>query len=142
MAGRYEIKMSLIVAQESLYQMKYIFEQLRNLYTDLNCRFFLRINIRYLVGNIRNWMLHSNATLYRGLTCLKKTSKILYYMKIMVCKISPGGWGAEPFLAIGLLDLKQIIGNPHISDLFKKVGYNLNIMRQTECHAADRMPSF
>ena len=30
----------------------------------------------------------------------KKTSKTLYYMKIMVCKIPPGG--AEPFLAIGL----------------------------------------
>ena len=28
----------------------------------------------------------------------QKISKTLYYMKIMVCKIPPGG-GAEPFLA-------------------------------------------
>ena len=34
----------------------------------------------------------------------QKTSKTLYYMKIMVCKIRTGG-GAEPFLAIGLIGM-------------------------------------
>ena len=46
MTGRYEIQMSLIVAQESLYQMKYKFEQLRNFYTDFTTIFILRVNIR------------------------------------------------------------------------------------------------
>ena len=34
MTDLYEIQMSLIVAQESLYEMKYSFGQLRNFYTD------------------------------------------------------------------------------------------------------------
>ena len=72
MTDLYEIQMSLIVAQESLYEMKYSFGQLRNFYTDFTAVFILRVNIRFLVGYIRYWMLHSNATLYRGLTCLKK----------------------------------------------------------------------
>ena len=58
MTSRYEIQMSVIVAQESLYQMKYIFEQLRNLNTDFTAVFILRVDIRFSVGNIRNWMLH------------------------------------------------------------------------------------
>ena len=70
--GGYGIQMALIVAKESLYQMKYIFEKLRNLYNDFSAVFILRVNIRFLEGNIRSWMLHSNATLYRGLTCFKK----------------------------------------------------------------------
>ena len=102
MTDLYEIRMSLIVAQESLYEMKYSFGQLINFYTDFTAVFILRVNIRFLVGYIRYWMLQSNATLYRGLTCLK-TSKTLFYMKIMVCKIPPGGGGAKPFLASGLL---------------------------------------
>ena len=72
MKDLYEIRMSLIVTQESLYEMKYSFGQLRNIYTDFTAVFILRVNIRFLVGYIRYWMLHSNATLYRGLTCLKK----------------------------------------------------------------------
>ena len=52
MTGRYEIQMSLTVAQESLYQMKYIFEQLRNLYTDFSAVFILRVNIKSLVGKL------------------------------------------------------------------------------------------
>ena len=91
MTDLYEIQMSLIVAQEFLYEMKYNFGQLKNFYTDFTAVFILRVNIRVLVGYIRYCMLHSNATLYRGLTCLKKTSKTLFYMKIIVCKIPPGG---------------------------------------------------
>ena len=53
MTGLYEIQMLLIVAQEPLYQMKHIFEQLRNLHTDFTAVFILRVNIGYLVGNIR-----------------------------------------------------------------------------------------
>ena len=71
MKDLYEIRMSLIVTQESLYEMKYSFGQLRNFYTDFTAVFILRVNIRFLVGYIRYWMLHSNATIYRGLTCLK-----------------------------------------------------------------------
>ena len=99
MTGLYEIQMSLIVAQESLYQMKYILEQLRNLYTDFTAVFILRVNMIYLVGNMRNWMLQSNASLYTNMF-QKKTFKTLYYMKVMAFKIPPGG--AKPFLAIGL----------------------------------------
>ena len=73
MSDFYEIQMSLIVAKESLYEMKYNFGQLRNFYTDFTAVFFiLRVNIRFLVGYMRYWMLHSKATLYRGLTCFKK----------------------------------------------------------------------
>ena len=92
--------MSHIVDQESLYQMNYIFEQPRNLYTDFIAVFILRVNVRFLVGNIRNWMLRSNATLYRGLTCFKKPLRHYIIKKIMVCKIPPEG--ANPILAIGL----------------------------------------
>ena len=67
MTGQYEIQISLIVAQVTIR-----FEQLRNRYTDFSAVLILRVNIRCLVGNIRNWMLHRNATLYRGLTCFKK----------------------------------------------------------------------
>ena len=72
MKDLYKIRMSLIVTQESLYEMKYSFGQLRNFYTDFTAVFILRVNIGFLVGYIRYWMLHSNDTLYRGLTCLKK----------------------------------------------------------------------
>ena len=72
MTDLYEIQMSLIVAPESLYEMNYSFGQLRNVYTDFTAVFILRVNIRFLVSYIRYWMLHSNATLYRGLTCFKK----------------------------------------------------------------------
>ena len=72
MTDLYEIQMSLIVAKESLYEMKYNFGQLRIFYTDCTAVFILRVNIRFLVGYIRYLMLHSNATLYRGLTCFKK----------------------------------------------------------------------
>ena len=72
MTDLYEIQMSLIVAQESLNVMKHNLEQLRNFYTDFTAVFILRVDIRFLVGYIRYWMLHSNATLYRGLTCFKK----------------------------------------------------------------------
>ena len=71
MTDLYEIQISLIVAMESLYEKKYNFGQLRNFYTDFTAVFILRLNIRFLVGYIRYWMLHSNATLYRGLTCFK-----------------------------------------------------------------------
>ena len=44
----YEIQMPLIVAQESLFEMKYKFGQLRNVYTDFTAVFFiLRVNIRF-----------------------------------------------------------------------------------------------
>ena len=72
MTDLYEIRMPLIVAKESLYEMKYSFGQLRNLYTDFTAVFILRVNIRFLVGYILYWMLHSNASLYRGLICFKK----------------------------------------------------------------------
>ena len=36
----------------------------------------------------------------------QKTSKTLFYMKIMVCKIPPWG-GAKPFLANGLIQYIQ-----------------------------------
>ena len=82
MKDLYEIRMSLIVTQESLYEMKYSFGKLRNFYTDFTAVFILRVNIRFLVGYIRYWMLHSNATLYRGLTCLKQEDQ-------WSCKRSP-----------------------------------------------------
>ena len=72
MTDLYEIQMSLIVAKEFFYEMKYCFGQLRIFYTDFTAVYILRVNIRFLVGYIRYWMLHSNATLYRGLTCFKK----------------------------------------------------------------------
>ena len=72
MTDLYEIQMSLIVAQESLNVMKHNLEQLRSFYTDFTAVFILRVDIRFLVGYIRYWMLHSNATLNRGLTCFKK----------------------------------------------------------------------
>ena len=77
MTDLYEIQMSHIVAKESLYEMKYNFGQLRNFYTDFTTVFILRVNIRFLVGYKRYWMLHSNATVYRGLTCFKK--RLRYY---------------------------------------------------------------
>ena len=72
MTDLYEIQMSVIVAQESLYKMKYNFGQLRNFYTEFTAVFILRVNIKFLVGYIRYWMLNSSATFYRGLTCFKK----------------------------------------------------------------------
>ena len=75
MTDLYEIRMSVIVAQESLYGMKYSFGQLRNFFTDFTAVFILRVNIRVLVGYIRYWRLRSNATLYRGLTCFKKLQR-------------------------------------------------------------------
>ena len=45
MTDLYEIQMSLIVAKESLYEMKYNFGQLRNFYTDCTAVFILRANI-------------------------------------------------------------------------------------------------
>ena len=56
MTDLYEIQMSLIVAQESLYEMKYNFGQLRNFYTDFTAVFISRVNIRFLEGYIRYWM--------------------------------------------------------------------------------------
>ena len=41
MTDLYEIQMSLIVAQESIYEMKYNFGQLRNFYTDFTAVFML-----------------------------------------------------------------------------------------------------
>ena len=101
MLGRYEIQISLIEAQESLYRIKYSFEQLRNLNTDFSAVFIVRVNIRILVGNIRNWMLHSNASLYRGRTCFKKLLRHYTICKSWSAKFPLVG--AEPSLAIGLL---------------------------------------
>ena len=81
--------MSLIVDQESIYLMIHIFKQLRHFYTDFYCSFYFKG--KYKIGC---------CTVTLHFTCLKKTFKTLYYMKIMVCKISPGG--AKPFLAVGL----------------------------------------
>ena len=78
MTDLYEIRMSLIVALESLFEMKNSFGQLRNFYTDFTAVFILRVYIRLLVGYIRYWMLHINATLYRGLTCFKKLLRHYY----------------------------------------------------------------
>ena len=72
MTDLYSIQMSFIVAKESLFEMKYDFGQLRNCNNDFIAIFILRVNIRFFVGYIRYWILHSNATLYRGLTCFKK----------------------------------------------------------------------
>ena len=47
MTDLYELRMSLIVAQESLYEMKYSFGQLRNFYADFTAVFILRVNIRF-----------------------------------------------------------------------------------------------
>ena len=68
----YEIQIALVVAQESLCKMKYNFGQLGNVYIDFTAVFILRVNIKFSLGYIRYWMLHSNASLYRGLTCFKK----------------------------------------------------------------------
>ena len=47
MTSQYEIQMSLIVVQESRYQMKYIFEQLRKFYNEFYCSFVLKVNTRF-----------------------------------------------------------------------------------------------
>ena len=47
MTDLYEIQLSLIVVQESFYEMKYNFGQLRNFYTDFTAVFILRVNIRF-----------------------------------------------------------------------------------------------
>ena len=47
MTDLYEIQMSLIVAKESVFEMKYNFGQLRNFYTDFTAVFILRVNIRF-----------------------------------------------------------------------------------------------
>ena len=67
----YEIQMSLIVAQESLYEIKYNYVKLRNFFTYLTVIFF-KGKYKIFIGYSRYWMLHSKATLYRGLTCFKK----------------------------------------------------------------------
>ena len=71
MTDLYEIQMSLIVAKESLYEMKYNFGQLRNITLILLEFFYFKGKYKILVGYIRYWMLQGNATLYRGLTCFK-----------------------------------------------------------------------
>ena len=47
MTDLYAIQMSLIVAKESLFEMKYNFGQLRNCYNDFIAVFILRVNIRF-----------------------------------------------------------------------------------------------
>ena len=49
------------------------------------------VKIKFSVGNVRNSMLHDYATFYKGLTCFKKTSKTLGYMKVMVYAILSDG---------------------------------------------------
>ena len=50
----------------------------------------------------------------------QKPSKTLFYMKIMVCKIPPGG--AKPFLASGLRAREDIIWFSHVAALMLTSG--------------------
>ena len=76
-----------------------------------------RVNIRFLVGNIRCDTITVYCTEGQHVS---KTSKTVYYMKIMVCKFPPG---AKPFLACYTrfinfgqgLTLKTLFVSPHSS---------------------------
>ena len=58
------------------------------------------LTFKHSGGNVRNRMLQSYATLFRGLN-VSKTCKTLGFMQIIVCLIPP--WGeAKPYLSYGL----------------------------------------